>query len=62
MFLPHIDCLLADFEAKDEMEGTLIDFSDSGNRLHAFAVVEVDQKQTVIIPVEKLSLATGTDG
>jgi hypothetical protein len=61
VFLPHADDLLTDFEAKDEMEGTLIDFSDSGNRRHAFAVVEVDGKQSVIIPVEKLSLATGTD-
>ncbi len=39
-----------------EVEGVVTDFSDSGNRRQAFAVVEVVKKRTVVVPVEALSL------
>jgi hypothetical protein len=39
-----------------EVEGTILDFSDSGNVLRAFAVVDVIQRHTVILPVSKLRL------
>lgn len=39
----------------DEIEGVVTDFSDSGNVPKAFAVVEVIQRQTMVVPVEKLT-------
>ena len=39
----------------------MIDFSDSGIRPDAFAIVEIIQKQKVVIPIEKLELASGID-
>jgi hypothetical protein len=33
------------------MEGTIVGFSDSGPQARAFAVVEVVEKHTVIVPV-----------
>jgi len=46
----------------EEMEGTVIDFSDSGNRAQFFAVVEVVRKQTVIVPVNELRISPGQKG
>jgi hypothetical protein len=40
--------------ADAEIEGTVIDFSDSGAERAAFAVVEVIRTQTVIVPVGEL--------
>jgi len=37
-----------------EMEGTVIDFSDSGNEPRWFAVVEVVRRQTFVVPVSEL--------
>jgi hypothetical protein len=39
-----------------EMEGTLVDFSDSGLQSRVFGVVEVIGGQTVVVPVKKLQL------
>ncbi len=39
-----------------ELEGTVVDFSDSGRNPQVFAVVEVVHKQVVIVPIEKLQL------
>ena len=40
--------------AGEEVEGTVVNFSDSGSKVRAFAMVDVFFKQTVIVPVEKL--------
>lgn len=37
-----------------EVEGTIVDFSDSGSVPRMFAVVEVLQRQTVVVPVANL--------
>jgi hypothetical protein len=42
------------FPADAELEGTVIDFSDSGEQRAAFAVVEVVRPQSVIVPVSDL--------
>ena len=42
-----------------ELDGTLIEFSDSGIRPKAFAVIEVVRKQLMVVPVEKLKLVAG---
>ncbi|HET9282418.1 MAG TPA: hypothetical protein VFR24_10715 [Candidatus Angelobacter sp.] len=36
------------------MEGTIVDFSDSGQKPRFFALVDVIRRQTVVVPVEKL--------
>jgi hypothetical protein len=37
-----------------DLEGTVIDFSDSGTEAQVFAVIEVIRKQTLIVPVIEL--------
>jgi len=56
VFLPHPEELLKTlFEDADaEAEGAIVDFSDSGTKRDAFAVVEVDSGQTWVVPVQKL--------
>lgn len=57
VFLPNATDLLGVFGEEEELEGIVVDFSDSGSARGRFAVVEVIVKQTVIVPVEKLRLA-----
>ncbi len=40
-----------------EMEGVIVDFSDSGTRPRAFAVVELATGETIVVPVEKIKMA-----
>ena len=40
-----------------EMEGIIVDFSDSGDKPRAFAVVELATGQTIVVPVEKMKMA-----
>jgi hypothetical protein len=54
VFLPNAEELLAAFREQEELEGVVIDFSDSGSQANAFAVIEVIQKGTVVVPVDKL--------
>ena len=61
VFLPNAEELRATFQEEQVLEGTVIDFSDSGIRSNAFAIVEIIQKQTVVIPIEKLQPASGSD-
>jgi len=39
-----------------ELEGTILDFSDSGQKARYFAVVEVVITQSLIVPVQKLEV------
>lgn len=54
VFLPNVIELRTIFPEEELVEGTVIDFSDSGSRHNAFAVIEVILKRTVIILVERL--------
>jgi hypothetical protein len=54
IFLPDVQEVLASLTETIEVEGTITDFSDSGKTLQAFAVVQLDEKQTVVVPVERL--------
>ena len=56
VFLPNPADLSAAFFEAEELEGTVIDFSDSGRTHNAFALIEVVQKRTVIIPTERLQM------
>lgn len=44
-----------------EIEGRVVDFSDSGPEPRAFAVVEVLKKQSVIVRVSELEVAEVKD-
>jgi len=61
VFLPNSDELRAVFREQEELEGTVIDFSDSGVKSNAFAIIEIIQKQIVVIPTEKLQPADKID-
>jgi len=52
--LPTQDRILAPPTHDTELEGTVVDFSDSGVARRVFAVVNVVRTQTVVVPVEKL--------
>ena len=54
MFLPSLDSLLLAPSAQEELEGTIVDFSDSGQKARFFALVDVVRRRTVVVPVEKL--------
>jgi len=41
-----------------DLEGTVVDFSDSGSESHVFAVVEVVRKQAVVVPVSELQIVS----
>lgn len=56
VFLASQEDLLSDQDSPAEMEGVIIDFSDSGTKLRAFAVVELMNGQTIVVPVEKLTM------
>ena len=54
MFFPEAEELQGAFKDAAEMEGTIVDFSDSGNMARAYAVIEVILRQNVVVPVHKL--------
>jgi hypothetical protein len=51
VFLPNPEELL---RPAGDLEGVVVGFSDSGAEARVFAVVEVVQKQEVVVPVDKL--------
>jgi hypothetical protein len=53
-FLPDSAALKIAFSDLSELEGTVVGFSDSGDARSVFALVEVIQKRTVVVPVENL--------
>lgn len=54
VFLPSPDGVFVAGPGEEEVEGTVVDFSDSSSKARVFAVVDVFLKQTVVVPVEKL--------
>ena len=54
VFLPSAEGLSDAPSADAEMEGVIVDFSDSGPRRDAFAVVELDDGKTMVVPIEKV--------
>jgi hypothetical protein len=56
VFLPESEELRASWDDTAEVAGTVVDFSDSGSASRVFAVVEVVQRHTVVVPVAKLKL------
>ena len=56
IFMPPVDELPISLATADHVEGTVINFSDSGSLARVFAVIDVIAHQTVIVPVDKLKL------
>ena len=54
VFLPNPEGVFVAGPGEEEVEGTVVDFSDSSSKARVFAVVDVFLKQTVVVPVEKL--------
>lgn len=57
VFLSSQEVLASTHASLNEMEGVIVDFSDSGTRPRAFAVVKLATGQTIIVPVEKMKMA-----
>lgn len=54
IFLPAADDLPKTLTSVEQLEGTVVNFSDSGLRPRVFAVVDVIARRSVVVPVEKL--------
>ena len=54
VFLPNPEGVFVAGPGEEEVEGTVVDFSDSNSKARVFAVVDVFLKQTVVVPVERL--------
>ena len=52
VFLPELGEVL--LTAASEVEGRIIDFSDSGTRVRGFAIVELVHKRRVVVPTADL--------
>jgi hypothetical protein len=56
VFLASQEHVLSARSGASEMQGVIVDFSDSGTKPRAFAVVELIGGETIVIPVEKLTV------
>jgi hypothetical protein len=56
IFLPSREELFIGPPSEAEIEGTIVDFSDSGSKPRAFAVIEVISRHTVVVPTEKVKI------
>lgn len=55
VFLPSAEEVLK-VSPTEELEGVVVDFSDSGSTARVFAVVDVIRRQNLVVPVEKLEV------
>ena len=56
VFLPASPGAFPALAGNAEIEGTIIDFSDSGPNARYFAVIEVVSTQSLIVPVQRLEI------
>jgi len=56
IFLPSPEQAAARLALDDEVEGTIVEFSDSGSVPQAFAIVSVKRSVTVVVPTDRLRL------
>jgi hypothetical protein len=54
VFLPEPSEVLAKLTSDTETSGVIVEFSDSGNNLRAYAVVRITAQQSVLLPVSAL--------
>jgi hypothetical protein len=58
VFLPEPAEVLANLANELEANGVVVEFSDSGNDLRAFAVVQITAQHAVVLPVSALRVLT----
>ena len=58
VFLPDTEGILVVAPDESVLEGTLVNFSDSGDQGQAFAIVDVVRKHTFVVPTDKLQLVS----
>ena len=58
VYLPEPFEVLAQLTTEVEANGVIVEFSDSGNSLQAYAVVRLTERQSVLLPVTALRLVT----
>jgi len=56
VFLPSQEELPAELSQSSEMDGEVVDFSDSGLEPRVFAVVRISGPQTIVIPICRLEI------
>jgi hypothetical protein len=56
VFLPEPAEVLANLTPEAETNGVVVEFSDSGNNLRAYAVVRITTHQSVLLPVSALQV------
>jgi hypothetical protein len=56
VFLPEPAEVLAALTSDAEANGVVVEFSDSGNSLRAYAVVRITPRQAVLLPVSALRI------
>jgi len=61
VFLPNQEEILNFAAGRKELEGVISGFSDSGAALRAYAVVEVVQRMSMVVPVSELRLVSNPD-
>jgi hypothetical protein len=59
VFLPEPAEVLAKLSTESETNGVIVQFSDSGNALRAYAVVRINAEQSVLLPVGALHVLKG---
>jgi hypothetical protein len=57
VYLPEPSEVLAQLTPEVEANGVIVEFSDSGSRLQAYAVVRLTPEQSVLLPVTALRVA-----
>jgi len=60
VFLPGPEELRSAWADASDVEGIILDFSDSGSAHRVFAVVDAHQRHTVVVPVAKLKPKDGS--
>ena len=60
VFLPPPEDLFNAASAEEEVEGTIIGFSDSGSKTRAFAVVDVVRSHNVVVPTANLRIISSS--
>jgi len=58
VFLPNQEEILNFAAGRNELEGVISGFSDSGAALRAYAVVEVVRRMSMVVPVSELHLVS----
>jgi hypothetical protein len=56
IFLPSQEEVSAALPSDTPLEGVVVGFSDSGAALRVFAMVEVVRRQTLVVPVDKVTI------